>query len=101
MDEVTKKMMKMVEDQKERNVSMRCNRVLIKAKKIEQQGKNLMQLVTNYPVKVADSCPLAIEQQRLQQLQKPHSQQETEAIRLQKMKKQAFLEKISRELKDK
>ena len=36
MDEVTKKMMKMVEDQKERNVSIRCNRVLIKAKKIEE-----------------------------------------------------------------
>jgi hypothetical protein len=36
-----------------------------RVKSIEETGRFL--------VKVADSCPLAIEQQRLQQLQKPHS----------------------------
>ena len=80
---------------------MRCNQVLTKVKGVLEKGKNLVQLVSNYPVKVADSCPLAIEQQRLQQQQRQHSQQEIEAIRLQKMKKQAFLEKISRELREK
>ena len=74
-------------------MSSRVSEMGKRVKSIEETGRFL--------VKVADSCPLAFEQQRLQQLQKPHSQQETEAIRLQKMKKQAFLEKISRELKDK
>ena len=80
---------------------MRCNQVLTKVKGVLEKGKNLVQLVSNYTVKVADSCPLAIEQQRRQQQKLQHSQQEIESHRLQKMKKQAFLEKISRELREK
>jgi hypothetical protein len=60
---------------------------LTKAREVEQQGKNLAALVSNYPVKVADSCPLAIEQQRLKQQKMQFNQQESESIRIQKMKK--------------
>jgi hypothetical protein len=55
----------MMNELKERNVSARCNRVLTKLKNVESNQKNLKALVTSYPVKVADSCPLAIEQQRI------------------------------------
>ncbi len=58
-------MSKMMNELKERNVSARCNRVLTKLKNVESNQKNLKALVTSYPVKVADSCPLAIEQQRI------------------------------------
>ncbi len=64
MDDITKHMHKMQLDLKERNVSVRCNRVLTKLNKVKDNQKDLKVLVTSYPVKVADSCPLAIEQQR-------------------------------------
>jgi hypothetical protein len=48
---------------------------------------------------------LAIEQQRLKSKlargNQPLSEQENERLRLERMKKQAFLEKIQRELKEK
>lgn len=68
-----------------------------RVEKLEETGR--------YVVKVADSCPLAIEQQRhqskLSRGNHPLSEQENEKLRLERMKKQAFLEKIQRELKDK
>lgn len=66
MDDVTKHMNQMVKDLKERDVSVRCNRVLTKLKNVESSCKNIKVLVSSYPIKVADSCPLAIEQQRIQ-----------------------------------
>ncbi len=58
-----------------------------------------LEYIGRFPVKVADSCPLAIEQQ--QQRAAKNNIMETEAVRLQKMKRQAFMDKISRELKEK
>jgi hypothetical protein len=55
-------MKKMQAELKERNVSVRIERVMSKVEKVSTQQKDLKMLVTNYPVKVADSCPLAIEQ---------------------------------------
>ena len=91
-------MTKMMVDLKERNVSVRCNRVLTKVNNVKDNQKNLKMLVTSYPVKVADSCPLAIEQKRMQSKlargNNPLSEQENERLRLDRMNKQAFLEKI-------
>ena len=83
----------------ERTVSVRCGRVLTKIKKIQVQSKDLKQLVTSYPVKVADSCPLTLDNKDKRNSRM--SEMENEALRLQKMKKQAFLDKISKEIKDK
>ena len=58
-------MNKMRAELDERNVSVRCGRVLSKINKVQEQFKNVKVLVSNYPVKVADSCPLAIENQRM------------------------------------
>jgi hypothetical protein len=62
-------------------------------------------LVSSYPVKVADSCPLSFDQKQDKMRggrgNAPMSEMEIEALRLQKMKKQAFLDKISKELKEK
>lgn len=53
--------------------------------------------MTDYSVKVADSCPLAIEQQR--NTKKPDI--DNEQLHQQRIKKQIFMDKISRELKEK
>jgi hypothetical protein len=101
MDDVSRHMEKMVKEMDERDVSVRCGRVLTKIKKIQVQSKDLKALVTSYPVKVADSCPLTLDNNNREKRNSRVSEMENEALRLQKMKKQAFLEKISREIKDK
>ena len=57
-----------------------------------------LEATMRYVVKVADSCPLAIEQKRMQSKlargNNPLSEQENERLRLDRMNKQAFLEKI-------
>jgi len=62
-----------------------------KLDKVRENQKNLKVLVTSYPVKVADSCPLAIEHQRQQSKlargNQPMSEQEIEKLRLERMKK--------------
>ena len=65
MDDVDQMMSQMQTNLRERNVSVRVNRVLTKVENVYKIQKDLKVLVTSYPVKVADSCPLAIEQQRL------------------------------------
>jgi GTP-binding protein EngB required for normal cell division len=91
MDDINKHKEKMLAELKERNVSVRCNRVQTKLDKVRENQKNLKVLVTSYPVKVADSCPLAIENQRQQSKlargNQPMSEQEIEKLRLERMKK--------------
>ena len=59
--------------------------------------------MTNYPVKVADSCPLAIEQARYNKLTGQIIQLteiEKEQQKQIALKKQIFLEKVSKEIKE-
>jgi hypothetical protein len=64
MDTIETHMQRMQAELNERNVSVRCNRALTKVKRVQQQSKDMEMLIQNYPVKVADSCPLAIEVKR-------------------------------------
>eukprot|EP00347_Sterkiella_histriomuscorum_P020047 403339298 len=66
---------------------------------------NHIQELSQYFVKVADSCPLAIEQKTQKNRQNrskyPVSDQEREQLRQLAMKKQQFLDKISKEIEEK
>ena len=60
--------------------------------------------VNQYFVKLADSCPLVIEDARKKKLmnaKKPISEQERQVMRQQLAKKQQFLDKIGKEFKEK
>eukprot|EP00347_Sterkiella_histriomuscorum_P014346 403361222 len=92
------------EDLDEMKIKERIGLLDQKCIKIDQFIKKNQELV-NFKVKVADSCPLAIEQKTQKNRQNrskyPVSDQEREQLRQLAMKKQQFLDKISKEIEEK
>ena len=81
-------MQKIIENGGIRNDIMkkRLDQMANRVGEMEKRVRNIEE-TGRYVVKVADSCPLAIEQQRLKQQKMQFNQQESESIRIQKMKK--------------
>lgn len=79
----------------------KTDKITGKIKMMEKRVKSIKE-VCQYTVKVADSCPLTLDMQREKRDRNGRvNEMENEALRLEKMKKQAFLEKISKEINDK